>query len=286
MYFHSRSPVLLFIGLIAAIGLLLPASATAFGSSDDPLPQAHAHNDYEHERPLQEALEHGFTSVEADVWLVDGELLVAHELADVQPGRTLESLYLAPLEKRVRAHRGDVFSGYDDPFQLLIDVKSAAAPTYAAVHAALARHRTLMSTWRSGRVQERAVEAVISGNRDLILMASQRIRYAGYDGRLPDLAAGVPSTVMPLVSDNWTKHFTWQGIGAMPADQRERLHDLVGEAHRRGHRIRFWATPDLPGVVRENVWRELLAAGVDHLNSDDLAGLEAFLRAQATERAA
>jgi glycerophosphoryl diester phosphodiesterase len=286
MYFHSRAPVLLFLGIMAAIGLLLPATAAAFASSDEPLPQAHAHNDYEHPRPLQDALEHGFTSVEADVWLVDGELLVAHDLAGVQPGRTLESLYLAPLERRVRAHRDSVYSGYDGGFQLLIDVKSDAAATYSAVHAALARHRTMMTTWRSGRVQERAVEAVISGNRDLALMTSQRIRYAGYDGRLPDLEAGVPAAVMPLVSDNWTKYFTWQGVGDMPADQRTRLHALVQSAHDQGFRIRFWATPDLPGVVRENVWRELLAAGVDHLNSDDLPGLAAFLRAQEAQRAA
>ena len=37
-----------------------------------PLAQAHAHNDYEHTRPLHDALDHSFTSVEADVWLVDG----------------------------------------------------------------------------------------------------------------------------------------------------------------------------------------------------------------------
>lgn len=37
-------------------------------------PQAHAHNDYRHEQPLREALACGFTSVEADVHLVDGEL--------------------------------------------------------------------------------------------------------------------------------------------------------------------------------------------------------------------
>ena len=43
--------------------------------------------------------------------------------------------------------------------------------------------------------------------------------------------------------------------------------------------MRFWATPDLPGPARDAVWGELLAAGVDYLNTDDLAGLEAFLDA-------
>ncbi len=61
-----------------------------------PLRRAHAHNDYEHPRPLLDALSHGFTSVEADIHLVDGQLLVAHDPIDLDPSRTLESLYLAP----------------------------------------------------------------------------------------------------------------------------------------------------------------------------------------------
>src|SRR5690242_5509037 len=47
-----------------------------------PLTRAHAHNDYEHTRPLLDALDQGFCSVEADVWLIDGELRVAHDERD------------------------------------------------------------------------------------------------------------------------------------------------------------------------------------------------------------
>ncbi|NEE38088.1 hypothetical protein G3M53_73410, partial [Streptomyces sp. SID7982] len=62
--------------------------------------------------------------------------------------------------------------------------------------------------------------------------------------------------------------------------ERDRLRTLVTTAHREGRRIRFWATPDVAGPERDAVWSELLAAGVDHLNTDDLAGLERFLRAR------
>jgi hypothetical protein len=34
------------------------------------------------------------------------------------------------------------------------------------------------------------------------------------------------------------------------------------------------------------VWTELVAAGVDHINTDDLAGLETFLRTGQRARAA
>jgi endonuclease/exonuclease/phosphatase family metal-dependent hydrolase len=263
---------------------LAPPQAAAYPAAPhpsptvEPLPQAHAHNDYEHDRPLLDALDHGFTSVEADVWLVDGELLVAHDLEDVEPGRTLESLYLDPLVERARSEGGRIYRGHDGVFQLLIDVKSEAGPTYAAVHEALAEHRHIMTTVRDGRVRRDAVEAVISGNRDLAAMQSQRVRHAGYDGRMGDLGSGLPASDLPLLSDNWTKHFTWQGVGPMPEAERARLADIVDRAHAAGYRIRFWATPDAPGPARDALWGELLAAGVDHLNTDDLAGLEDFLR--------
>lgn len=104
------------------------------------LPSAHAHNDYDHRRPLQDALDRGFNSVEADVWLVAGELRVAHDLTDAKPGRNLESLYLKPLADRVRENHGQVYKHGQD-FQLLIDIKSDGPSTYAAVDKALAKYR-------------------------------------------------------------------------------------------------------------------------------------------------
>ena len=68
----------------------------------EPLLQAHAHNDYEHERPLLDALAQGFTSVEADVHLIGKKLLVAHNARDIQADKTLQSLYLNPLRDIIR----------------------------------------------------------------------------------------------------------------------------------------------------------------------------------------
>ena len=75
------------------------------------LPKAHAHNDYRHKHPLLDALDNGFCSVEADIYLVDGKLLVAHDRSAVKPERTLEALYLEPLRKRVQANEGASIPG-------------------------------------------------------------------------------------------------------------------------------------------------------------------------------
>lgn len=261
--------------VVRASGFKLPKGYDA--PAVQALPSAHAHNDYDHRRPLQDALDRGFNSVEADVWLVDGELLVAHDLADAKPGRTLESLYLQPLADRVRANRGQVYKHGRD-FQLLIDIKSDGPSTYAAVDKALAQYRGISTIFADGRVLKGAVTSVISGNRPLDVLKAQKVRYAGYDGRLGDLQAGMPASLMPLVSDNWSNNFTWRGVGPMPAAEKTKLHDIVTTAHDSGYKVRFWETPDTPGAAREALWSELSAVGVDYINTDDLHGLEDFLR--------
>ncbi|NUS49823.1 MAG: glycerophosphodiester phosphodiesterase [Nocardioidaceae bacterium] len=247
-----------------------PAQAT-------PLQQAHAHNDYEHRRPLQDALDHGFTSVEADVCLEDGQLLVTHDCTQTTHGRTLEKLYLSPLEARRRMNGGTEYPGWGGTFQLLVDVKSAAGPTWQAIDQVLREHPTLMTTFTPSERHDGAVTAVISGNRDKAAMLAQPERYAGYDGRLGDLDGNLPSSFMPLVSDNWTKSFTWDGTGDMPADQEKKLRDIVAKAHDHGYRVRFWETPDQAGPARDRLWSKLVQVGVDQINTDDLDGLQRFL---------
>ncbi|GAB2923415.1 phosphatidylinositol-specific phospholipase C/glycerophosphodiester phosphodiesterase family protein [Streptomyces heilongjiangensis] len=290
MALTTRRRALTTLGAALAGPLALPAAdalaAERHGHRPRPLWRAHAHNDYEHPRPLLDALDHRFGSVEADLFLVGGHLLVAHDPEDLDPARTLESLYLEPLAARVRAHHGSVYRGHRRPLQLLIDIKTEGAATYRELDRRLRRHRHLFTTYAHGRVRPGPVTAVISGDRAArVPMEAQTERHAFYDGRLADLVPDAalvsttpaPASLIPLVSDNWSLNFTWRGAGPFPEAERARLRAIVSTAHGRGQRVRFWATPDLPGPERDAVWGELLAAGVDHLNTDDLAGLEAFL---------
>jgi hypothetical protein len=178
------------------------ASADSYRSASDDagssgLERAHAHNDYEHDRPLHDALSNGIKSVEADVWLVDGDLLVAHDREDVQSGRTLESLYLAPLRQIVSQNGGSVYEGDPDYFTLLIDIKSDAVPTYLALHEELRRDQRLLTRFGPNGVTDGAVTAIVSGNRPRELMQQQRVRYAAYDGRLNDLGIATDQTFVP-----------------------------------------------------------------------------------------
>jgi hypothetical protein len=247
--------------------------ATSAGAQVTPLPRAHAHNDYEHERPLVDALDRGFCSIEADVHLVDGELLVAHDRHEVRPSCTLEALYLDPLRERIRLNGGRVYP--EGPtVVLLLDVKSDAETIYAVLRRVLRRYADILSVFTQDMVDEGPVTAIISGNRPRALMKKDAIRYAAYDGRLADLYASPPppATFIPLVSSDWAKISHWRGQGNLPEEARQRLRQVVTKAHAQNRKIRFWATPDIPAV-----WRELHDAGVDLINTDDLDGLQAFL---------
>ncbi|MCC9152915.1 phosphatidylinositol-specific phospholipase C/glycerophosphodiester phosphodiesterase family protein [Streptomyces parvulus] len=283
MALTTRRRALTTLGAALAGAVALPAGtalASEGGRGPRPLWRAHAHNDYEHPRPLLDALDHRFGSVEADIYLVEGQLLVAHDPEDLDPTRTLESLYLAPLAARVRAHHGRVYRRDRRALQLLVDIKTEGAATYLELDRQLRRYGHLFTSYAHGRVLPGAVTAVVSGDRAARApMEAQRTRRAFYDGRLADLGTSAPASFVPLISDNWTLNFTWQGVGAFPDAERRRLRSIVGTAHARGQRVRFWATPDIAGPARDAVWTELVAAGVDHLNTDDLAGLEAFLDA-------
>ncbi len=263
--------------VLAGLGTLAPTAVASppQRSTVQPLERAHAHNDYEHDRPLLDALDHGFTSAEADVWLVDGQLYIGHDAPDLT--RTLADTYLAPLARRVRANGGAVYPRWRESFRLLIDVKSEGTAAWPVIERELAEFPSLMTTYRNGRVHERAVTAVISGNRDLAAMQAARVRRSFFDGRLGDLHSGLSAGLVAMISDNWNNHFTWRGVGPMPAAERARLHAIVETAHARGYDVRFWATPDAPLPSREALWRELVAADVDVLNTDDLAGLQRFL---------
>src|SRR5262249_42811320 len=122
------------IGWMVAVTLRC-LSVVAVGEDKSPAPpvvplkHAHAHNDYEHKRPLFDALACGFCSVEADIFLRGNQLLVGHSPLDLRPERTLEKLYLDPLRERITANRGRVYPGGPTVF-LLIDVKTEAKTTY------------------------------------------------------------------------------------------------------------------------------------------------------------
>ena len=231
------------------------------------LKNAHAHNDYLHEKPLLNALEQGFISVEADLFLVEGELMVAHTRAEIEPEKTFTKLYLEPLWERFQENNGFIHPDYQD-FILLLDFKAQGEDIYQALLEKISPYQKMFTYYQNGKKTSGAVSLIISGDRPITtIKAEENIRWVGIDGRTENLDTSIQSYYYPLISQNWNKLFNWRGKGKFSMKEQEKLKQIIQKTHNLGAKIRFWATPD-----KEVVWEMLNQAGVDLVNIDNLEG--------------
>jgi hypothetical protein len=241
------------------------APPAAVAAVPDPALRLHGHNDYLQPRPLHTALELGLGSVEADVFLVDGELLVGHERWQLRPERTLRSLYLEPLAAWAAGHGGRIRAAA--PFVLLVDIKADAAAVYPVLCAQLQPYAALLTRFQTAAVVEGALTVVLSGARPHRELAAERAagreRLCALDGRLHDLDRLPPIDLMPWLSDTWSRVAEWNGRDDWPAAERDAVAALVARAHAAGRELRFWGTPDRP-----ELWRALFDLGVDRIGTD------------------
>lgn len=258
--------------LLAACGGGLPEVCTD-GVDRPPTPgtsRPHAHNDYAHEHPLEDALAQGFTSVEADVFYARGRFEVSHR--GLLPKGTLERLYLEPLQRRASAG-GLLANG--EGFTLWIDLKDADDGLVDALHTLLDRYPMLTVFDDVEGVTKGAVTVVLTGNAKMkeAFVASRPRRRAIRDSN--DFSPSDPpaDARWDHYALKWSNYMDWDGKGTLPPDQSERLACIVNRAHALGRKVRFFGAPDRP-----EVWSAWQAHGVDFLHTDELRGMRAHLR--------
>lgn len=231
--------------------------------SQMPLPNAFAHNDYEHIRPLLDALQQGFTNVEADIHLVNGELYVSHNKPQSNTP-LLRDLYLKPLQQILKTNQGRIYPNWNGTFLLMIDFKTDASSTYQVFKEQIKQFPELLNN--------PYFRIFISGNRPFEEIKNEALRFAGIDGRPEDLGKDYSYNFMPVISDRFSAVCNWSGEGEIPNAELEKIKRLADKVHLEGKKLRFWAIPD-----QVNAWKTLLNAGVDFINTDKLSALSAFL---------
>lgn len=248
----------------------LPVIAEVMIDPVQPHPEAHAHNDYEHSDPLTGALLHGFTSFEADIWLINNELYLSHNRPLMVSGlKTLEELYLKPLNEIAFKNYGRIFPGYEEPVQLMIDFKNEGKETYQNLREILKSYEHLLT---EGDGKKPALRILISGDRPKEDIISDKERLVTIDGRPDDLGELYDPEIMPVISQRFGLATSWKGKSPVSDSEREELATLVEQAHRQGKKVRLWATPE-----DEMVWETLLDIGIDYINTDDRPRLQKFL---------
>jgi hypothetical protein len=259
--------------LKTGIFVLLLLDLQSARSQSIPLPNAFAHNDYCHPHPLFDALDNGYTNIEADIFLEEGDLIVAHIYPFFRTEKTLETLYLQPLADRIAKNNGQVYKGYTTPIVLLIDIKTGANNTYSALKLLLEKYRSILSSYDNGKVTQRAITIVLSGHKPFQMIKSETNRLAFIDEDLRKTAMDTTAAnVYKLASCKYSKMLSWNGNGDFPVSEKNKLCAYVSMAHKFGKKVRLWASPE-----KNSVWQELLKCGVDLINTDKLVDLKNFL---------
>jgi len=255
----------------------------------------HSHNDYWRDVPLLTAISFGVASVEADVWLINGTLMVGHEMAALTKARTFDSLYVQPLLSTINGMNPkdpftanqttpngvfDTASGV--PLQLLVDIKTDGVQALPFVLAALEPLRSAgyLTTFANGTMTLRPVLVIGTGNSPLEPIKALEPRDFFFDAPLTELS--VPSnttwspTLSPIASTDYATAVGWSGIGNITDAQRANITKFVHDAQSRGINSRFWDTPGWPIFARNAIWHELLNDGAFWLNADDLEAASSF----------
>jgi len=238
-----------------------------------PLPGTLAHNDYVHENPLFDALANGFTAIEADIHLIDGELYVTHDPpASIKNVSTLRELYLDPLLNHIKNNNGQVYPDYNSPVYLMIDIKTNGEATYAVLRNQLIEYSEILSSLSDINNIPKPLRVFISGNTPIATIKKDSVQLAGADGRLSDLEKNYSVEFMPVVSESFFRLLDWNGIDTIPEKEFEILKSISNKVHQQGKRFRLWGAPE-----NEYTWKVLSNAGVDFICTDNLQKAKLYL---------
>lgn len=237
-----------------------------------PLPNAFAHNDYRHKRPLFDALGNGFTHIEADIYLWRGRLLVTHRIPILKKHNNIEKLYLQPLFSRLNNPSDTVTRTPLDTIVLLVDIKSNAERTYQALKKQLLPFKSILSSCDNGKVTIRNLTIVLSGHRPINVLENEPSRFVFADEDLRKSgSAGSNQDMYTMASCKYSRLISWKGKGEVSEAQKFRLNNLVLKAHAEGKKVRLWASPE-----NEKVWSFLRVCGVDLINTDKIQVLKRY----------
>ena len=216
---------------------------------------AHSHNDYAQQKVFHLAYNEGFGSIEADIHLVNNEILVGHDTKDLKASKTLENLYLKPLI---------AYNQTDRKLQLLIDIKTEAKTTLNQLVVLLGKYPSITNN--------KNVKIVISGNTVAPALFDSYPYYIWFDGRLSIQYNPKQLSRVALISEDYYKVIGYKFMWPLDSVSIDKAKQFIDQVHQLGKPIRLWASPDKP-----DAWEQFMQWGVDFINTDKIKELADFI---------
>lgn len=248
--------------------LLLALALTCCGAAAaQPPVLIHSHNDYAQRVPFYQAYAQQVSSIEADVFLHDGQLLVGHDVEDLRADMTFEALYVEPIVTLFARNGGRAFRDSDQTLQLMVELKSETDPTLRAVAALLGRWPEVFDP----EVNPAAVRVAVTGRVPAPEAFDRYPRFLGFDGAWDADYTPEQLERIALISTNFRDFSQWNGKGTIIPAEKERLEQVIDRAHEQGKPVRFWNAPE--GTT---VYYTFYDMGIDYINTDNSEVCAAF----------
>jgi len=252
------------VSIIILIFLSVPVTAQPKLYS---VANAHSHNDYENPVPFHTAYNAQFGSIEADIFLQNGELIVAHDTIELKKHRTLEEYYLKPLFFAVQKNNGHAYPDSTRQLQMRIDIKTDSIHTLDKLIEILKQIPLLSNN--------KTIKWVITGNRPASSLFVTYPAFVLFDGELHKKYSREPLTKIVMLSDDFKDYSQWDGRGDITASDKLILKKEISKAHDLHKQVRFWDAPD-----NMNAWKKFMQLKVDYINTDHINELSDFLKKQ------
>lgn len=244
----------------------------------------HSHNDYWRLSPFHSAVDAGCIGIEADVWAVQDELYVGHDLGGLSTDRTLSSMYIRPLIEILQSQNLEVDPSFpprgvygrkpDQTVVLLVDLKSNPNASWPLLLEKLEplRRKGWLSYAQDGKFISRPITVVGTGETELRLVnEATPSRDVFLDAPLDQLDGGLYHDLNSYyTSVSFEKSIGKVGSKGPNPEQLAKLRDQISQAHSRSLKVRYWGLPYWPLRVRNQLRELLIDEGVDVLNADDL----------------
>lgn len=227
----------------------------------------HSHNDYHQNIPLLTAYYARMGSIEADVFLKDGALYVAHDPSEIKAGITLKKLYLEPLAGFYRQNGNRPYPDSTHRLQLVVDIKKDYAKVLSQLIKDLEGYQEIFNSSKNSK----AIRIVISGDVPAPADFKNYPDYISFDGRPYTTYTEDQLKRVAMISDDIKSYTPWNGKGNPTAPDLTKLTGVIEKAHQQHKPFRFWATQDSP-----NTWIVLERLGADWINTDHPEKLKEF----------
>lgn len=252
--------------LIFSIVILITYSE-AFSQSLRAPVLIHSQNDYNQSAPFYKAWSQKANSLDVNVFLHKGKLIVGNDCSKLDENETFEQFYLIPIQQMFKINNGRLWKDSENSMQIFVKFQSDPEASICVLDSLINIYRNCFDS----RINKFAAEIVITGNKPDKESFCNINDIFSFDGDIDILYDNNQLERIALFSDDFKKYSYWNGKGSLISADLEKINSTILKAHKSGKPIRFWNAPE--GITAYYTFYNL---GVDYFSTEHIEDCVSF----------